>query len=95
VSEGNVVLEMLRNLARKPATVLYPKEKLPVPEAFRGRIAIRDENCIGCTKCAIICPTECIDMVASEREVEVKGGKIAAWRDYFDMATWTRQTAGQ
>jgi limonene-1,2-epoxide hydrolase len=25
---------------------------------------------------------------------EVDGGKIAAWRDYFDMATWTRQTAG-
>ena len=23
---------------------------------------------------------------------EVKGGKIAAWRDYFDMAAWTRQT---
>ena len=26
---------------------------------------------------------------------EVKEGKIAAWRDYFDMATWTRQTAAQ
>ncbi len=26
---------------------------------------------------------------------DVKGGKIAAWRDYFDMAAWTRQTAGQ
>jgi len=24
---------------------------------------------------------------------EVKGGKMAAWRDYFDMAAWTRQTA--
>jgi limonene-1,2-epoxide hydrolase len=24
---------------------------------------------------------------------EVTGGKIAAWRDYFDMAAWTRQTA--
>jgi limonene-1,2-epoxide hydrolase len=23
---------------------------------------------------------------------EVRGGKIAAWRDYFDMATWARQT---
>jgi len=23
---------------------------------------------------------------------EIKGGKIVAWRDYFDMATWTRQT---
>ena len=25
---------------------------------------------------------------------EVEGGKIAAWRDYFDMADWTRQTTG-
>jgi limonene-1,2-epoxide hydrolase len=23
---------------------------------------------------------------------EVREGKIAAWRDYFDMATWTNQT---
>ncbi len=23
---------------------------------------------------------------------EVKNGKIAAWRDYFDLATWTRQS---
>jgi limonene-1,2-epoxide hydrolase len=23
---------------------------------------------------------------------EVQDGKIAAWRDYFDMAAWTRQT---
>ena len=25
---------------------------------------------------------------------EVEGGKIKAWRDYFDMAAWTRQTGG-
>jgi limonene-1,2-epoxide hydrolase len=24
---------------------------------------------------------------------EIDGGKIRAWRDYFDMPTWTRQTA--
>jgi limonene-1,2-epoxide hydrolase len=24
---------------------------------------------------------------------EVRAGKIAAWRDYFDMATWSNQTA--
>lgn len=23
---------------------------------------------------------------------EIEGGKIKAWRDYFDMAAWTRQT---
>jgi limonene-1,2-epoxide hydrolase len=25
---------------------------------------------------------------------EVRDGKIAAWRDFFDMASWTRQTTG-
>ena len=25
---------------------------------------------------------------------EIENGKIKAWRDYFDMATWTRQTSG-
>lgn len=25
---------------------------------------------------------------------EVRDGKIAAWRDFFDMAQWTRQTTG-
>ncbi|HEV8574090.1 MAG TPA: limonene-1,2-epoxide hydrolase family protein, partial [Dehalococcoidia bacterium] len=25
---------------------------------------------------------------------ELTDGKIAAWRDYFDMAAWTRQTTG-
>jgi len=25
---------------------------------------------------------------------EVRDGKIAAWRDYFDLARWTKQTAG-
>ena len=24
---------------------------------------------------------------------EIAGGKIAAWRDYFDMAAWTRQNS--
>jgi limonene-1,2-epoxide hydrolase len=24
---------------------------------------------------------------------EIRDGKIAAWRDYFDLATWQRQTA--
>ena len=25
---------------------------------------------------------------------ELRDGKIAAWRDYFDLATWTKQTTG-
>lgn len=26
---------------------------------------------------------------------EVRDGKIAAWRDYFDLSTWTKQTTGE
>lgn len=73
---GSVLKEMFENLGSKPATILYPKEKVPVPEAFRGKIAILDEKCIGCSKCAVVCPTQCITMVANEREVEVKGKTI-------------------
>jgi limonene-1,2-epoxide hydrolase len=25
---------------------------------------------------------------------EVRGGKIAAWRDFFDLASWTKQVSG-
>ncbi len=72
----SVLGEMLANLARKPATTLYPKEKVPIPPAFRGRIAIVDDKCIGCSKCAVVCPTQCITMVANERPIEVKGKTI-------------------
>ena len=72
----SVLKEMFENLTHKPATTRYPKEKVPIPPAFRGRIAIRDEKCIGCSKCAVVCPPQCITMVASERPVEVKGKTI-------------------
>ena len=31
--------ELLRSLFRRPATVLYPFERLEVPDRFRGRVA--------------------------------------------------------
>jgi len=73
---GAVLRELLASLWKGPATVRYPAERVPVPTGFRGRIAIRDDACIGCSKCALVCPTECIDMVPSEREVPAKGRTI-------------------
>jgi len=43
---------------------------------LKPKIAILDDRCIGCSRCAVVCPTECIAMVANEREVEVKGKTI-------------------
>ncbi len=45
--------------------------------------------------------TERVDRFIGEKTVElpvmgvfeVRDGKIAAWRDYFDLAAWTRQMA--
>ncbi len=45
--------------------------------------------------------TERVDRFIGEKTIElpvmgvfeIKGGKIAAWRDYFDMATWTKQAS--
>ncbi|MCX6689919.1 MAG: 4Fe-4S binding protein [Methanoregula sp.] len=69
----SVLSEMLVNLLRKPFTILYPTEKVPIPDSFRGRVAITDEKCIGCSKCSLVCPPQAITMVANLREVEFKG----------------------
>lgn len=52
--------EMVRIVFSKPGTILYPKEKVPVPEGFRGRVELIDENCIGCGKCAQVLPANAI-----------------------------------
>jgi len=77
VSDRFIVLrEMFRNPVSKPVTILYPDKKVPVPEGFRGRVEVIDENCIGCGRCAQVCPAKAITMVESPREIEVKGKKI-------------------
>jgi formate hydrogenlyase subunit 6/NADH:ubiquinone oxidoreductase subunit I len=68
--------DLIRNLFTKPSTVLFPTEKLPVPECFRGRVRFTEEKCIGCSRCALVCPAQCITMVADQKEIEVKGRKI-------------------
>ena len=68
-----VLKEMIQNLFSKPFTILYPKEKVPIPSAFRGRVAIHDEKCIGCSKCSLVCSVQCITMADSPKEIEFKG----------------------
>ena len=69
----SVLKEMIQNLLSKPFTILYPKEKVPIPNAFRGRVAIHDEKCIGCSKCSLVCSVQCITMNDSPKEIEFKG----------------------
>jgi NADH-quinone oxidoreductase subunit I len=53
---------------KKPITVQYPKEKLPIPENYRGEINVTITTCSACLQCARACPIEAITI-----EVEGKG----------------------
>ena len=72
----SVLLEMVKNLFSRPVTILYPAESVPVPEAFRGRICISGERCMGCSMCSLVCPSHAIIMIPDECEVEFRGKKL-------------------
>lgn len=43
-----------------PITIQYPMHKVPVPDIGRYRLYMETDDCIGCDKCARICPVDCI-----------------------------------
>jgi NADH-quinone oxidoreductase subunit I len=56
---------------RKPETIQYPDEEVPIPPRWRGRIILsRDpdggERCVACYLCAVACPVDCIALQAAE-----------------------------
>ena len=57
----------------KRVTVQYPEERVPLAARTRGRIVLsRDpdggERCVACNLCAVVCPTACISLQATEDE---------------------------
>ncbi len=41
-------------------TVQYPRERLPLPERFRGFPFLVEDRCTACGTCAQVCPPQCI-----------------------------------
>ena len=67
----------LKKLFSPPVTVQYPEQRKPVAPGFRGRHAlVRDPQtgkdcCIGCLRCARVCPSRCI-YIETEKDPETK-----------------------
>jgi len=72
---GRAMGVTLRNLFRKPVTVMYPDTARPYPDRFRGVLALvydretGEEACIGCRLCEYICPPQVIkvEMLKAEK----------------------------
>jgi formate hydrogenlyase subunit 6/NADH:ubiquinone oxidoreductase subunit I len=60
IRPGKMIQEVIRTFFKKPATVLYPKEKLDMPKQFRGKLKFYPEKCIGCKFCMRDCPAGAI-----------------------------------
>jgi formate hydrogenlyase subunit 6/NADH:ubiquinone oxidoreductase subunit I len=53
---------VIPNMFRKSATVLYPIEKREPPPGMRGLVTIRIEDCILCGVCQKKCPSGAISV---------------------------------
>lgn len=66
-----MAMEMMESLlVRKPATVMYPIERLTPAERFRGRLRYDPSECNLCGLCQRDCPADVIKVVRKRVEKE-------------------------
>lgn len=65
---GKVLRMLGKTIIHRPVTILYPYEKMWMPENYRGRPGLRFDKCVGCGMCVKMCPTACIKLVDVEND---------------------------
>lgn len=79
----------IKQAARPPSTVQFPKVKRPRAPRIRASFALTrdaqgDENCIGCKKCEKVCPSEVITVVGTKKPSPVTG-KARGYAEDFTL----------
>ena len=67
----------LRYFFKKPVTVMYPEERIPI-KRFKGPISFvidsksGDHKCIACNACIKTCPSRCMSLEAQKSAIDAK-----------------------
>lgn len=59
--------DMIRSAFRQPVTELYPVERRPAAEDFRGMLHWNPEGCTGCALCVKDCPADAIELITIDK----------------------------
>src|SRR5258707_9258063 len=75
-----------KHLFKKPITVNYPEQKVPMFPKYRGKqVLMRDENglekCVACGLCSVACPADAIYLEAAENDGSVQAAPCYAHGD--------------
>lgn len=80
-----------KHLFTPAVTILYPEEKLQLPERSRNRLYVNIDDCIGCDQCVRACPVDCITLdtvkgvPGDDLGTTSNGKKKALWVTKFDI----------
>jgi len=60
VIKMSLISYSLKNLFKKPATIIDPYRELKTPDRYRGVLVLDRDKCILCGLCSKACPANCI-----------------------------------
>jgi formate hydrogenlyase subunit 6/NADH:ubiquinone oxidoreductase subunit I len=70
---GRMLSQVLKSFFKKPATNLYPYEKLEMADKMRGKIKFDPQACVGCKLCMRDCPSGAISIEKTgDKQFEAK-----------------------
>ena len=64
---GSMFKDVIRSFFTRHTTQLYPVERIPPPERYRGILSYDPSVCTGCSLCVKDCPSDAIELVIIDR----------------------------